>query len=126
MTRQNIRQPPVAGAQGKVVAVSASADGTVPPDLPVVKISSPADLVNLIPWVLRFRPGEGDLAVIGVVPPRGRVKLTFRWDLPGSAFQARHAVATLAAAGCTHVLVTGFGPDDLVAPAVTAVRRRPG
>jgi hypothetical protein len=88
----------------------------------VVKVSGPADVANLVPYLLGFQPGERDLVVIGVVPPRGRVKLTFRYDLPGSARQARHAVAALAAAGCTHVLVTGFGPDRLAAPAVAQVR----
>jgi hypothetical protein len=116
----------VAGKEAAVPApatVAGAGDGGIAPDLPVVKVSGPADLVNLIPWVLRFRPGEGDLVVIGVVPPRGRVKLSFRWDLPGSAFQARRAVAALAAAGCTRVLIAGFGPGSVVALAVAQVRQ---
>jgi hypothetical protein len=122
-------QQPHAGTPGKEVAVrppapvARTADGGIaPPELPAVKVKSPADLVNLIPWVLRFRPGEGDLVVIGVVP-QGRVKLTFRWDLPGSAFQARRAVGALAAAGCTRVFIAGFGPGALVTPAVAQVRQ---
>jgi hypothetical protein len=123
--RQQLSEDPA----GKEVAVLAPATvagagdgGIAPPELPAVKVKSPADLVNLIPWVLRFRPGEGDLVVIGVVPP-GRVKLTFRWDLPGSALQARRAVAALAAAGCTRAFIAGFGPDALVTPAVAQVRQ---
>jgi hypothetical protein len=117
------------GAAGKEVAVLAPATvagagdgGIARRELPAVKVKSPADLVNLIPWVLRFRPGQGDLVVIGVVPP-GRVKLTFRWDLPGSAFQARRAVAALAVAGCTRVFIAGFGSGALVTPAVAQVRQ---
>jgi hypothetical protein len=133
MTGPTAAQPPPAGAPGKEMAVPAPAAGTAgggivpPPALPVVKVSGPADLVNLVPWVLGFRPGDRDLVVIGTVPPRGRVKLTFRYDLPEQpdalfTAQARRVVAALAAAGCTRVLIAGFGPDRLVAPAVALMR----
>jgi hypothetical protein len=123
---------PLAGGPGKEVAVAATIAGTAGggiglPDLPVVKVNGPADLVNLVPWLLGFRPGDRDLVVIGTVPPRGRVQLTFRYDLPGQpdplfTARTRRAVAALAVQGCTRVLVVGFGPDRLVAPAVAVVR----
>jgi hypothetical protein len=54
-------------------------------------------VISLVPWLLGFQPGHADLVVIGTAPPRGRVTLTWRWDLPDPptpvlAVQARHAV----------------------------------
>jgi hypothetical protein len=102
-------------------------EGTAGPKGPVVRIADPAAVVNLVPYVLRFRPGDRDLVVIGVAPPQGRVKLTFRYDLPdepGPLFTglARRAAARLAEEGCAHVLIAGFGPDRLVTPAVAVAQ----
>ena len=99
------------------------------PEQPAVPVRGPAQVIALAPWLLRYRPGDADLVVIGTVPPRGRVRLTLRLDLPDPAIpvmaaaQARHAVAVLAVQGCSRVTVVGFGPDRLVAPAVALVRQ---
>ena len=97
------------------------------PDLPVVTVKGPAQVISLVPWLLGFQPGNADLVVIGTSPPRGRVTLTWRWDLPDPAtpvlaVQARRAVAALAVQGCTKAVAIGFGPDPLVAPAIALVR----
>jgi hypothetical protein len=111
-------------------AAAGDACGRVPggePGLPVVAVKGPAQVISLVPWLLGFQPGNADLVVIGTSPPRGRVTLTWRWDLADAAtlvlaIQARHAVAALAVQGCTKAVAIGFGPDRLVAPAIALVR----
>ncbi len=98
------------------------------PGVPVVTVTGPAQVISLVPWLLGFQPGNADLVVIGTAPPRGRVTLTWRWDLPGPAAQvlaaqARRAVAALAVQGCTRVVAVGFGPGRLVAPAIALIRQ---
>jgi hypothetical protein len=91
-----------------------------------IRVSRPAHLVNLVPYLLGFRPGDRDLVVIGTVPPRGSVKLTLRWDIDDPAIAVPHttcAAAMLASQGCDRAAVVGFGPDRLVAPHVAAVRQ---
>ena len=50
------------------------------PDL-VVRAGSPAALLRLVPHLLGFVP-EASLVVIGVAPPRDRIRVTLRYDLP--------------------------------------------
>jgi Domain of unknown function (DUF4192) len=94
----------------------------------VVAVKNLAQLVNLAPYLLGFQPSSGDIVAMGTVPPRNRIQLTLRWDLPEpdapvlAAAHARRAVAALAANGCTQVAAVGFGLDQLVAPSITAVR----
>jgi hypothetical protein len=96
------------------------------PEVPVVPAKGPAQVISLVPWLLGFQPGTADLVVIGTAPPGGRVPLTWRWDLPDPATpvlaaRARHAIAALAVQGCTKAVAVGFGPDQLVAPAISLV-----
>ena len=112
------------------VPATGDAPGRIPASEPkrVVAVTNLAQLVTLVPCLLGFRPSSGDMVAMGMVPPGNRIHLTLRWDLPDpdipvlAAAQARHAVAALAANGCTQVAVVGFGPDQLVAPSITVVR----
>jgi hypothetical protein len=118
---------------GKDLAKGAPVTGDAPkrvtgsgPEVPVVPVKGPAQVISLVPWLLGFHPGNADLVVIGTAPPRGRVTLTWRWDLPDPATpvlaaRARHAIAALAVQGCTKAVAVGFGPDRLVAPAIALV-----
>ena len=47
----------------------------------VVRAGSPGALLRLIPHLLGFVP-EASLIVIGVTPPRDRIRVTLRYDLP--------------------------------------------
>jgi len=91
-------------------------------------VQSPGELISLVPYLLGFHPGGGDMVVMGTAPPGNRVRLTLRWDLPGpdvpalAAAHARHAIVVLAVNGCTQVAAVGFGPDQLVAPSVMVLR----
>src|SRR3954447_5162644 len=119
-------RPPMTSLPGKDLAKSTPVTGDAPrrvtgsdPEVPVVPVKGPAQVISLVPWLLGFQPGNADLVVIGTAPPRGRVTLTWRWDLPDPAtpvlaIEARHAVAALAVQGCTKAVAVGFGPDRLV------------
>ncbi|MFI5068282.1 MAG: DUF4192 family protein, partial [Streptosporangiales bacterium] len=48
---------------------------------PRVRVSSPADLLAVVPRLLGFHP-TASLVVIGAGPPRGRIEVAFRYDLP--------------------------------------------
>ena len=46
-----------------------------------VRPGSPAELLAIVPHLLGFVP-QASLVVMGTEPPRGRVKVTLRYDLP--------------------------------------------
>jgi hypothetical protein len=57
-----------------------SADLSLVPDPGVVRLSSPADLVGVLPWRLGFHPTES-LVVVCLEGPRRRDRLVMRVDL---------------------------------------------
>jgi hypothetical protein len=87
----------------------------------VVRAGSPASLLRLIPHLLGFVP-EMSLIVIGVSPPRDRIRVTLRYDLPDppdadlATDLAAHAVSVLAAQQLTAAVAIGYGPESLVVP----------
>jgi hypothetical protein len=93
----------------------------------VVRAGSPAALLRLIPHLLGFIP-EASLVVIGVTPPRDRIKLTLRYDLPDppepdlAADIAAHAIGVLSAQRLTAAVAVGYGPDALVTPVANELR----
>jgi Domain of unknown function (DUF4192) len=97
-----------------------------PPDL-VVRAGSPSALLRLIPHLLGFVP-ETSLIVIGVMPPRDRIKLTLRYDLPDPpepdlvADLATHAVGVLSAQRLTAAVAIAYGPEPLVTPVAGELR----
>ncbi len=74
-----------------------------------------------------FRPSNS-IVVIGLVPPRARVKIGFRYDLPdppdatAAAEIAGHAMAILARQRITMAILVGYGPGTLVTPVTDALR----
>ena len=101
-----------------------TAAGDLPPDDPptlVVRAGSPAALLRLIPHLTGFVP-ETSLIVIGVCPPRDRIRVTLRYDLPDPPEAdlvtdlAAHAVSVLAAQRLTAAVAVGYGPEHLVVP----------
>jgi Domain of unknown function (DUF4192) len=93
----------------------------------VVRVGSPATLLRLVPHLLGFVP-QTSLLVIGVTPPRDRIRVTLRYDLPDPpaadlvADIAAHAIGVLKAQRLTAAVAVGYGPETLVTPAATELR----
>lgn len=94
---------------------------------PVVKIGSPGEVLSAVPYLLGFHPTRS-IVVIGARPPRGRVHVTFRYDLldppePGYASEiATHAAEVLRQQHVSMAIVVGYGPGVLVTPIVEELR----
>jgi hypothetical protein len=92
----------------------------------VVKAGSPRDLLGVIPLLLGFMP-EASLVVIGVGPPRDRVRVTLRYDLPDppdedvTADLVAHAVGVLRSQRLRAAIAVGYGPEALVVPVAGAL-----
>ncbi len=93
----------------------------------VVRVDSPAALLAVVPHLLGFLP-EASVVVIGLTPPRDRVRVTLRYDLPDPpdadlvADIAGHAVGVISSQQLTAAIAVGYGPEPLVTPVVDAVR----
>jgi hypothetical protein len=93
----------------------------------VVRAGSPAALLRLVPHLLGFIP-EASLVVIGVAPPRDRIRVTLRYDLPDppaadlAAEIAAHALGVLSAQRLTAAVAVGYGPEPLVTPVARELR----
>ena len=101
---------------------------------PRIRVSSPADLLAVVPRLLGFHPAAS-LVVIGAGPPRERIELAFRYDLPDppdprlAGEMAAHAVGVLRHRRLGTVIAVGYGPGSLVTPvadALAAALRRDG
>ena len=101
---------------------------TPSPGRPPVRISTPAGLLAVIPFVLGFTPTDS-LVVIGSASPLGRIRVALRYDLPtppaaGLAGEiAAHATAVLARQRATSAVIAGYGPGRLVTPVADAARQ---
>jgi hypothetical protein len=93
----------------------------------LVRIGSPAALLAIVPVLLTFQPARS-VVVIGTEPPRSKVRVTLRYDLPDppddrlAAALADHALGVLAAQGLTEAVAVGYGPAELVSPVATELR----
>jgi hypothetical protein len=91
-----------------------------------VRLASPAALLAVVPHLLGFVP-QDSLVVMGTEPPRDRVKVTLRFDLPEPpragvcADIAAHAVAVVGSQRLTAMTAVGYGPEALVTPVVHAL-----
>lgn len=91
-----------------------------------VKIGSPGSVLAVIPLLLGFHPAQS-LVVLGVGGPRGRIRMTFRYDLPDppdraiAAEIAAHAAAVLRGQEAEVAIMAGYGPGPLVTPVTDAV-----
>jgi hypothetical protein len=101
---------------------------------PLVRIGSPDSVLAVIPGLLGFHPARS-LVVIGAGPPRGRIEVAFRYDLPeppnpaGVAKIATHAASILARHQLPLAIAVGYGPGPMVTPvadALVAELRRAG
>ncbi|HWG01067.1 MAG TPA: DUF4192 domain-containing protein [Trebonia sp.] len=92
-----------------------------------IRVTSPVSLLTLVPSLLGFQPGNS-MVIIGIEPPRARVRLTLRYDLPDPPREhfgpeiVEHALAVLGAQGITTAVAVGYGPGSLVTPVADAIR----
>jgi hypothetical protein len=92
-----------------------------------VSVDSPTTLLAVIPHLLGFVP-QASLVVIGTAPPRDRVRVTLRYDLPDppgfgvAADIAAHAAGVISSQDLTAAVAVGYGPEMLVAPLADAFR----
>jgi Domain of unknown function (DUF4192) len=92
----------------------------------VVRAGSPTALLAVVPHLLGFVP-DMSLVVIGTAPPRDRIRVTLRYDLPDppdadlAADIAAHAVGILGAQQLPAAVVVGYGPEALVTPVAGAL-----
>ncbi len=92
-----------------------------------VRVSSPAALLAVIPHLIGFWPAAS-VVIIGLAPPRDRIRVTLRYDLPDppdaelAADVAEHAAGVLHAQHLTEATAVGYGTETLVTPVAEALR----
>lgn len=86
---------------------------------PRLLLGSTEDVLGAVPYLLGFHPTDS-LVVIGITgdPPRSRLHLTVRWDLPLGPGGLGRIVPLFGKEGVTQVVVAGYGSGPLVTPAV--------
>ena len=95
------------------------------PPSTVVRAGSPTALLAVVPHLLGFVP-DLSLVVIGTAPPRDRIRVTLRYDLPDppeadlAADIAAHAAGVLGAQQLPAAVAVGYGPEALVMPVAGA------
>src|SRR6266851_1367634 len=124
MTSQHL--PPHGNDHPAPASSEACADpaGRTPP---AIRIASPGDLLAVVPYLLGFHP-DRSIVVVGTQPPRNRVHIAFRYDLPDPPDPAcahdiaAHAASVLARENVTCAVIAGYGPGTLVTPAMQEFR----
>jgi hypothetical protein len=92
-----------------------------------IRATTPEALLAVVPHLLGFVP-QTSLVVIGTGPPRDRIKVTLRYDLPdppgaGVATDiAAHAAGVVGSQCLTSITAVGYGPAPLVDPVASALR----
>ena len=104
-------------------------DAAVSAAPPSARLTTPRELLSLVPALLGFHP-QASLVIIGVMPPHGTVRVSLRFpgydpaDPGTAALRARFAVALLASQQCPQAAAVGYGPDQHVAPFFTLLREQ--
>ncbi|HEY5225025.1 MAG TPA: DUF4192 domain-containing protein [Microbacteriaceae bacterium] len=82
-----------------------------------VKLRSPADIIDAVPYLVGFEPHES-LVVLSLRGPRSRLGLTARIDLPGARSAtacARNFVGYLKRDGAARAIIVLYPPSDGIA-----------
>lgn len=93
-----------------------------------LRAGTPDAVLAVVPHLLGFYPGRS-LVVLGL-GDKGRVMITFRYDLPepadgeAAADIAGHAAYVLSRERLSEAMLVGYGPEPLVMPVVTSTARR--
>jgi hypothetical protein len=88
-----------------------------------VRVTSPAEVLSIVPLILGYQPAVGDTIVVGLADT-GRMVSAVRFDAQGAraipAGQMRTILANVRSVGVRSAIVIGYGTD--VTPAVDRVR----
>ncbi|MBP2706659.1 DUF4192 domain-containing protein [Microbispora sp. RL4-1S] len=87
---------------------------------PRLALSSPADILAAVPYLLGFHPDDS-LVVTGFTG--SALRLSSRCDLPVASADLRRLIPVLRRSGVTLVMLVGYGPGPLVTPAVDEATR---
>jgi hypothetical protein len=94
---------------------------------PAIRITDPAQIPGLIPWLLGFHP-DNSLIIIGIGEPGRPVRVIQRYSLSPWASAAtvasgmNQAIRVLAGNELTRAVLAGYGPPELVAPYIAEFR----
>ncbi|GAA3120276.1 hypothetical protein GCM10010466_08960 [Planomonospora alba] len=88
-----------------------------------LRLSGPADLVAVVPYLLGFHPSLS-MVVIMMQSDSGSVLGTIRFDLPdhGAPSIARELSRMLTRNAVTRVMLAGYGPGSRVTPVMDVIR----
>jgi Domain of unknown function (DUF4192) len=106
-------------------------DPPVPAAPPPARVTTPRQLLSLVPVLLGFCP-RASVVILGVAPPRGTLKVIQRCpgydpgDSDGAARTVRDVVALLASQQCPRAAAVGYGPDEHVTPFTGLLREQAG
>ncbi|GAA2215964.1 DUF4192 domain-containing protein [Nonomuraea monospora] len=87
---------------------------------PCLTLSSPTDVLAAVPYLVGFHPTTS-LIVIGL--SRGQATMVARWGLPFPPGTLDPMSPLFGREGITEIVIIGYGPGDLVTPAVDEARR---
>ncbi|GAA2831984.1 DUF4192 domain-containing protein [Nonomuraea rubra] len=87
---------------------------------PCLTLTSPTDVLAAVPYLVGFHP-SASLIVVGLA--RGQVKMVARWGLPFPPGTLDAMSPLFGREGITEIVIIGYGPGDLVTPAVDEARR---
>ncbi|MEV0385202.1 DUF4192 domain-containing protein [Nonomuraea sp. NPDC050643] len=101
-----------------MTATSSAPIPELPPE-PCLTLSTPTDILAAVPYLVGFHPHRS-LIVIGL--DRGQAKMVARWSLPFPTGTLDPLVPLFDREGVTDMVIVGYGPGDVVTPAVDAAR----
>ncbi|MGW6496311.1 DUF4192 domain-containing protein [Nonomuraea angiospora] len=86
---------------------------------PCLTLTSPTDILAAVPYLVGFHP-KTSLILIGL--DRRQAKLVARWSLPFPPGTLASLEPVFDREGVTEIVVVGYGPGELVTPAVDEAR----
>lgn len=86
---------------------------------PCLTLTCPTDILAAVPYLVGFHPATS-LVVVGLA--NGRAKMVARWGLPFPPGTLNAMAPLIDREEVTDIVIVGYGPGDLVTPAVDEAR----
>ncbi|MEV1173882.1 DUF4192 domain-containing protein [Nonomuraea sp. NPDC049784] len=100
------------------LATTSTSTSTLDPE-PCLTLTTPTDILAAVPYLVGFHP-KSSLIVIGL--DRRRAKVVARWGLPFPPGTLTALEPVFDREGVTEIVIVGYGPGELVTPAVDEAR----